>query len=1181
MLNKTGHFCVIDSLMRKPQHKYVFLWVFLLLVLILPVWLHAQQTGNLRQKKIPTGQLIGVRPILLDSLSIIPGSLVIDAPVTSYHLDAASATFTWKPGAVFMQDSIAILYRVFPFLLEKQAVRYTLDTDQAAVIRPQAGPSDIPGENSLFKFGKIDYNGSFGRSMSIGNNQNAVFNSEFNLQMNGYIGDSIHLSAALTDDNIPIQPDGTTQQLNEFDKILLQFSKRNWEINLGDIDLRTSGSYYVNFYKRLQGASYRQDLQLGRDVKTSTTLSGAIAKGKFARNVLAVTEGNQGPYRLQGNNNELYFVVLAGTEKVYLDGVLLTRGEDQDYTIDYNQAEITFTPKHMITQDSRIQVSFEYADRNYLNTMLYAQNKTDFSNKFTLTVSAYNNQDAKSQPINQTLDKDKRAFLAAIGDSIQNAFYPFAQKDTFSTDKIMYKKIDTVYGNQHDSVFVYSTSPDSARYQLYFAEVGPSKGNYVPLMNAANGKVFIWVAPVNGVPQGNYEPAEFLATPKKQQLLSVKADYHPDSSFNFSTELATSNTDQNTFSDIGNGDNNGYAGKFTAQKNFRFDKNTSRAAPYLLQTTGSFEFQSEGFRTVEILRPVEFARSWGLDLIPENSRDQLGTLHFLLSQLNMGEIDYDFQTYMRGDGYRGYKHELGYRHHSRTGWNFNEQLSYTKIHTTSAGGYYWKPVLDVSKTLKAWHNLTLGGRYEAEQNQIQDNLTDSMHPASYGYETITAYLSSDPGQMNNWSLTYTGRKNKLPAGSRLVGADHSRNLSFDLQLLKNRYQQVKLKATYRELTVDNASLTASDVPDRSFLGRVAYIVRSKSGFLTGNALYETGAGQEQKRDFSFYEVAPGQGQYTWNDYNKDGIKQLTEFEIAAFSDEATYIKIYTPTNEYIQADYTQFNYSVALDPRRIFSDSVTGLNKVFRSVQFRSSLQSAKKQYAQGGPVFNPFATGVADTSLLNFNYIFTNTLSYGQMDSKWGLDLTRLINYNKSLLTYGSEATKVTTWDLKGRWQLAPSYNLSFEQQFGTHNLTTPAFDSRNFQLTSMSANPTLTYTNRTKWRLMGGYAYEKIKNKEMYGGQSATNRTVQMEGKYNAVQQTSITARFQYTDIDFTGDPSSTVGYNMLEGLLPGKNYRFVIELNKRLMNNLELSFQYEGRKSGDAKLIQIGRASIRAIL
>jgi hypothetical protein len=115
----------------------------------------------------------------------------------------------------------------------------------------------------------------------------------------------------------------------------------------------------------------------------------------------------------------------------------------------------------------------------------------------------------------------------------------------------------------------------------------------------------------------------------------------------------------------------------------------------------------------------------------------------------------------------------------------------------------------------------------------------------------------------------------------------------------------------------------------------------------------------------------------------------------------------------------------------------------------------------------------------------------------------------------------------------------------------------------------------------LSTSYLFNQKRNKAVYGGEKSVSNSLNVEGKFNSVNNTSFSGKFTYAKIDYTGAANTTVSYIMLDALLPGKNLLWNFDLTKRLGNNLELSFQYEGRKPADTRTIHIGHASLRAIL
>lgn len=1145
--------------------------------------MHAQNPtfsalSNLRQKKITVAK----DSVIIDSLSIDAISFRIDAVADSnYIFYPNKSLLVWKHHPA--TDSVTIHYRVLPISFTKKYYHKSknkIDTNLVSYIFKR----DDDGIKGFTDNSKLDYNGSYGRSISLGNNQDVVLNSNFNLQANGYILDSIKLEAAITDNTVPFQPEGNTQTLQEFDQIMIRLSKNNHLLQVGDINLESPPSYFLKYYKRIQGLYYQTAFNLNKETKNKLGVAGSVAKGQFARNIFQGSEGNQGPYKLTGNNGEQYFIVLAGTEKVFINNIPVERGENADYTINYNTAEITFMPRMMITKDSRIQVEFEYQDRYYLNSLLYAYDEVQVGKKWKLRLDAYSNQDAKNQPYLQTLDGNQKRFLTSIGDSVQNAYYPSIAEDTFAADKILYRMTDsTVNGILYDSVFIYSTNSDSTLYSLSFSYVGANKGNYIISTGNANGRAYDWVAPVNGVPQGSYIPAQLLVAPKKQQVFILTSNYQIDSFKTLNIEVGASNTDPNLFSKIDNNSHWGMATKIHYNETRSLGKQDSgKPKKWKWDNDFSYEFVQSSFKTIAPYRNVEFGRDWNVSLLNSNKPDE----HLIyattkLANQKAGIANYNFSFYKRGVDYEGYRNILTYDYaykKIRTGLVGNILQSTDTFHRSQ----YIRPSFYAEYKLPRLMNTFIGGKYAVEKNELREKQTDTLLPTSFFFDITTAYIRTSDQQPTRWNLNYFVRKDRLVLNNQFYNLDRSHNVELKLGLNKWKNHSINFTGTYRQLDVfDTVNSTLK--PEKSLLGRLEYNGNLLKNVVILNSLYEFGSGQEQKRSYTYVEVPAGQGVYTWNDYNGDGVQQSNEFEVALYADQKRFIKVFTPTSEYVKVNYVNFNFSLGIEPGSFWKESKkTKIQKFISRFSTQSSLQIGNRLLADEGlKAYNPFVKSLDDTSIILTNTSISNNIYFNRNNAKWGLDYNLLSNVGKQLLTYGVEGSGNKQHLYKLRWNITQPLAINVQMKQGTRSYNSALDDNRTYNVKSWSGEPSLTWLFRSVLRVTTSLKYEERKNNPLFGGEKANIQSASLEIRYSKPATGIIQLRGTYSNIQFNGVVTAPVAFIMLDALQKGSNYLWYMNWERRVGKGIEISLEYEGRKPGQGTIVHTGRMSVRAIL
>lgn len=515
-----------------------------------------------------------------------PGALV--------RFDSSKNVFTLEIQYYALPFQFENLYRKRELLIQRDSLR-----GDSLLISTPTSPMNL--ENI---FGSdLQKSGYLGRGITIGSNRDLTVNSGFRMQLNGKLAPDVHIIASLTDENTPIQPEGNTQTLQEIDKVFVQVNSPILSGTFGDFNLQFSGSEFGSLNRKVKGFRGAVSLE-------GFESEGAYAstRGRFHSVQFNGIDGVQGPYRLTGKNGEQHLVVIAGSERVYVNGMQMERGESNDYIIEYGNGEITFKSRRFITSYSRITIDFEYADRKYARDFFAARASQNFlSDALRISASFAREADDPDTPIDMTLTAEQKYILAQAGNDQTKA----------SQDGVTYVGYDTAsmrgagsYSRQIDStgsgsILYYQFNPgaDSATYDVYFSYVGFGKGDYI---KKSVGNFYY-----AGRNAGEYAPIRILAFPQLRHIGTLASHIQPVAGLSIVSEVAFSDFDQNRLSGIDDGANDDVA----------FHTACKLAPTRLLagaMDLGVAEFQlrfrqtNRDFNPLERMNEIEFNRRWNL-----------------------------------------------------------------------------------------------------------------------------------------------------------------------------------------------------------------------------------------------------------------------------------------------------------------------------------------------------------------------------------------------------------------------------------------------------------------------------------------------------------------------------------------------------------------------------------------
>ncbi len=1091
---------------------------------------------------LPDSFLIpGSEQVFLDSLRL--------HAVTDYDLDYLSGTLKLS---VLPRSgrTLDITYRVFPFGLRTDYFH------RVPVLVAPAADSAVAGDGrggrvvpvvrgQLFPASRLRKSGSIVRGVSVGSNQNLQVDSGLRLQISGKLTRDVEVVASLTDQNTPIQPEGNTQTLQEIDKVFVQVKSPKLLATLGDFTLNLAGGRFTSYERKLEGV-----MAQGNFDRAAFKVSAAVSRGQFQTNQFLGQEGNQGPYQLTGANGNINILVLAGTEKVWIDGERMTRGENHDYTIEYGNGQITFTRNRLITQDLRITVDFQYSDESFQRNYLAAQGETRLVNdKVTLRTTFIRESDDTSNPLSARLTGAALDALEAAGDSLA-----LVRGDTLvAAGQGNYTKDST-------GVFVF-VGQGRGDYRVSFSFFGPGKGAY---RNLGLGR-FEFV----GENQGDYRPFLLLPSAQKHDMFGVSMAVAPTSSLKISSELALSNFDRNLSSPRDDGDNSGAA--YQLQMELKPEKlRIGKMALGQFDFSGRLRHKAATFRDIDRSTIAEFGRRWNLTQASSNTSEDI--LEMQANYLPAAGITFrgGIGRLQRSAAFRANRFDVTASVEKAGGLQLRHFLEFIDRRDRKLG--------ETSQWLRQrghaevdWGLIKPLFDFEGE---IRKDARSDTSRTGFRFESYTGGAAVQPWKSLSASARFNVRDDKNRSAGKFVPHSISRTQSYALGL-KN-WHTLSLDASYVHRQRNFTDPTFQDT--RSDLADIGLGIRPPSGWLRGNINYQISNTQIARQEEVFVRVNEGEGNFKFNE-------ALKEFEPDPFGD---FVRRLFATNQFVPVVELRLRTDLRLRPAKLFTGrgklrrTQPWLARLLRPVSTESFLRIDERSREKD----------VARIYLLQPSaFQQDSTTIFGRVEIRQDVYLWQ--NSRKLSFRYryrnrmelnnqfvgGGQDRDVREQQLRGLYQFSPQVSTQFELTLSAQDRAFQSTLREDRKVRSRQALIDFVWRPRRAWEIASKSTFSFNKDVAQAPETRATLVSFAPRATYSFSQKGRLRAEIDWTHVS-VAPKSRLIPFELTNGRRAGASFRWNLGFEYTVSQYIRTTVSYFGRSDPDRPTTQhVAKVEMRA--